>query len=247
LWCDFSDSSGDVPRLQTFEADFEGFGVDYVPFRFRCFNYSADFNYFIINILIQFIMTQVHLLGANRSYDTSKQVLNENQIVVHHGMGASVTHFVVYRVEHRYDDFIYHLINIETKAFSQTDLPRPLSEKFGIGMYYNDQTPEFMDTFEVLALRSEAEYKAKAEQEERQTAQQATTITIPTAITGDFLIVDYSQKALAIFGDTRTIKDQLKALNGRFNPKLTHEGSKKAGWIFSKSKEQELMNLLTIK
>jgi hypothetical protein len=36
-------------------------------------------------------------------------------------------------------------------------------------------------------------------------------------------------------------------LGGRFNPKLTHEGEKKAGWIFSKSKENELNNLLTFK
>jgi hypothetical protein len=63
----------------------------------------------------------------------------------------------------------------------------------------------------------------------------------------DFLIVDYSQKALAIFGDTRPIKDQLKALGGRFNPKLTHNEKKQAGWIFSKSKEQEIRNLLTLK
>jgi lipopolysaccharide export LptBFGC system permease protein LptF len=89
--------------------------------------------------------------------------------------------------------------------------------------------------------------KAKTEQEERQTAQQAITITIPTAITGNFLIVDYSQKALAVFGDTRPMKEQLKALGGSFNPRLTHNNEKKAGWIFSKSKEQELMNLLTIK
>ena len=62
-----------------------------------------------------------------------------------------------------------------------------------------------------------------------------------------YVVYDYSLKALALFGDTRPIKDQLKALGGRFNPKLMHEGSKKAGWIFSKSKEQELKNLLTIK
>jgi hypothetical protein len=67
------------------------------------------------------------------------------------------------------------------------------------------------------------------------------------AITGDFIIVDYSEKALAVFGDTRSIKDRLKALGGRFNPKLTHEGAKKAGWVFSKSKEQELNSLLIIK
>ena len=63
----------------------------------------------------------------------------------------------------------------------------------------------------------------------------------------DFLIVDYSLKALAIFGDTRPIKEQLQALGGKFNARLTHKDKKQAGWIFSKSKEQELRNLLTIK
>lgn len=69
----------------------------------------------------------------------------------------------------------------------------------------------------------------------------------PEAITGDFIVVDYSEKALAVFGDTKAVKDQLKALGGRFNPKLTHEGQKKAGWIFSKQKEQEVKSLLTVK
>ena len=66
-------------------------------------------------------------------------------------------------------------------------------------------------------------------------------------IAGSFIVVDYSDKALAIFGDTKTIKDQLKALGGRFNPSLTFNGEKTAGWVFSKSKERELSNLLTIK
>ena len=61
-----------------------------------------------------------------------------------------------------------------------------------------------------------------------------------------FLIVDYSQKTFALFGDTRPIKEQLKALGGKFNPRLTHEDKKQAGWIFSKSKEQEIKNLLNI-
>ncbi|MDL2262985.1 fusion protein [Bacteroidales bacterium OttesenSCG-928-I21] len=61
------------------------------------------------------------------------------------------------------------------------------------------------------------------------------------------VIIDYSQKALAVFGETRPVKEQLKASGGRFNPKLTHNGEKKAGWIFSKSKEQELRKILKIK
>jgi hypothetical protein len=69
----------------------------------------------------------------------------------------------------------------------------------------------------------------------------------PETITGDYIIVDYSEKALAVFGDTRPVKDDLKALGGRFNPKLSYNGGKNAGWIFSKSKESELRNLLNIK
>ena len=67
----------------------------------------------------------------------------------------------------------------------------------------------------------------------------------PAAITGDFIIVDYSEKAIAVFGDTRPIKDYLNALGGRYNSKLTYQNEKRAGWVFSKTKEQEVRNLLT--
>jgi hypothetical protein len=53
-------------------------------------------------------------------------------------------------------------------------------------------------------------------------------------------------KAIAVFGETKPVKEQLKALGGRFNPGLTHEGAKKAGWVFPRSKKDELKNLLTI-
>lgn len=53
-------------------------------------------------------------------------------------------------------------------------------------------------------------------------------------------MVEYSAKALAVFGDTKTIKDELKAMGGRFNARLTINGKKIAGWIFSKSQERRL-------
>lgn len=55
------------------------------------------------------------------------------------------------------------------------------------------------------------------------------------------LVVDYSAKAIAVIGDTAPIKDDLKAMGGRFNARLTVEGQKVAGWIFSKSKESDVM------
>jgi hypothetical protein len=55
-----------------------------------------------------------------------------------------------------------------------------------------------------------------------------------------YTIVDYSDKAIAVIGDTKAIKDQLKKLGGRFNGKL----SCGAGWIFPKAKRAAVEDLL---
>ena len=55
-------------------------------------------------------------------------------------------------------------------------------------------------------------------------------------------IVNYSEKAIAVIGDTRAIKDTLKTLGGRFNAHLTCG----AGWIFSKTKEAAIKAALNI-
>jgi len=56
----------------------------------------------------------------------------------------------------------------------------------------------------------------------------------------DIKIVDYSDKAIAVFGNTRPIKDKLKAIGGRFNPRL--KGG--AGWIFPKTKKEQVLSIL---
>jgi hypothetical protein len=53
-------------------------------------------------------------------------------------------------------------------------------------------------------------------------------------------LVEYSAKAIAVFGDTKSIKEELRAMGGRFNSRLTFNGKKLAGWIFSKSQERRL-------
>ena len=55
-------------------------------------------------------------------------------------------------------------------------------------------------------------------------------------------LVDYSEKAIAVIGDTKKYKDTLKSLGGRFNFNL----SCGAGWIFPKSKKIELKNKLQL-
>ncbi len=61
-----------------------------------------------------------------------------------------------------------------------------------------------------------------------------------------FEIVDYSEKAIALFGDTKSIKDLLLAMGGKFNPRLAHSQKKQAGWIFSKTKRAELEGVLKL-
>lgn len=55
-----------------------------------------------------------------------------------------------------------------------------------------------------------------------------------------FSIIDYSEKAIAVTGDTRKIAAELRALGGRFNSRL----SCGPGWIFPAKKRAELETLL---
>lgn len=107
-------------------------------------------------------MTKVHLLGANRSYDRSVQTVSVNQVVIMEGY--SYDSYVVYEVSRNGWGITYHLINLRTYEFHTSDLIRPLSEKFGIGMYYDDANPKFLDLLETAALLTKAREK-KAEKE----------------------------------------------------------------------------------
>lgn len=277
----------------------------------------------------------------------------------------------------------YKVINLRTKDFTTAEIVRPLREKFGIGYYYDDENPTFMDSFEIAILCQEADAKAKAEADEAEKERQrveavkeigrkrfseifsedaqavivarlqqddsdlmtdyhahSTKRTVilgfskhkrdlfsemrkhasnfeETAYLAEFnedyehrekysmgdgyylgkskyhgwiiekcpvykrentieefaytagcednihikkenntpptpptenneasvngcTMIEYSAKAVAVFGETKAIKDELKAMGGRFNSRLTINGKKIAGWIFPKSKEQRL-------
>ena len=53
-------------------------------------------------------------------------------------------------------------------------------------------------------------------------------------------MINYSDRAIALTGDTKEYKDELKAAGGSFNARL----SCGAGWIFSKKRETELVALV---
>ena len=63
----------------------------------------------------------------------------------------------------------------------------------------------------------------------------------------EITIITYSAKAIVITGNTKPIKDILKGAGGKFNPRLTCPSTqaKIVGWVFARSKENELTRLLT--
>ena len=332
-------------------------------------------------------MTKGHLLGANRSYNRSCQTVSVNQVVMLEGYNYDS--YVVYEVSRNEWGITYHLINLETHEFHTSDLIRPLSEKFGIGIYYDDANPKFLDPLETAVLltkakekKAEAERKAEEEREEYEriakigaarlrplipsdakaviigelrvsecdsytdyydyrtertvilgfskhtrnlfaemrkcaanfegtaylaeynadyehrenysmgdgmylgkhkysgwtvekepiydlekfieryahtagdeanlcmkapqrnsdTTEQSTATTDLSTL--NLEIVEYSEKAIAVFGDTRPIKDILKDLNGLFRANLTYKGERRAGWIYSKKQEQKVREAL---
>lgn len=323
-------------------------------------------------------MAKQFLLFANKEIDTDVQTVSVNQVVQMEGY--SYPKYVVYKITKDQWGIDYKLINLRDYSFDTTSLIRPLSEKFGIGIYYDDKNPQFKTNEEVTELLAKAQIKLKQENEEAERKKiereaveiigrewlekylpedaqavivgqlrqnesdsqtdyyahstQRTVIlgfsthkrdifsemrkhapnfegtaylaefnedyehrekysmgdgyylgeskysgwiiektpiykrentieefaytagnednihiskpnsTPPSNPTGagknGCTLVEYSTKAVAVFGDTKSIKDELRAMGGRFNARLTFNGKKLAGWIFSKSQEQQL-------
>ena len=91
------------------------------------------------------------------------------------------------------------------------------------------------DSVARVLLARESFYQAPAQKPERETKAQAA----PVAAAG-LQMVDYSEKAVAVIGDTKPHADALKRLGGRFNARL----SCGPGWIFSKSKQGDIREAL---
>lgn len=104
----------------------------------------------------------------------------------------------------------------------------------------SDGMIDYFDTNFFLHIEIEEGYKLI----EPKTRKQNEAKTVEPANIEGLEIVDYSEKAIAVFGNTKEIKEQLKALGGKFNPALKYEDGKCAGWIFSKKQADKVRALL---
>ena len=112
----------------------------------------------------------------------------------------------------------------------------------------SDGMQDYFDTNFYLSIKVSDEYKviepkakkSSVKPEKVEEAKEVEAVTVE-----DLEMVDYSEKAIAVFGDTKAIKEHLKELGGRFNPSLSYNGNKRAGWIFSKKQADKVRELLT--
>lgn len=111
----------------------------------------------------------------------------------------------------------------------------------------SDGVRDYFDTNFFLKIKVSDEYKVIEPKAKKSSvkAEKVEEAKEAESVAAEGLeIVDYSEKAIAVFGDTKAIKEQLKELGGRFNPSLNYNGGKRAGWIFSKKKADEVRNLM---
>lgn len=111
----------------------------------------------------------------------------------------------------------------------------------------SDGMQDYFDTNFYIHIEVSDEYKViepKAKKNSIKTEKVEEAKEMEAVTVEGLEMVDYSDKAIAVFGDTKAIKEQLKELGGRFNPSLNYNGEKRAGWIFSKKQADKVKELI---
>lgn len=58
-------------------------------------------------------------------------------------------------------------------------------------------------------------------------------------------LIDYSERAIAVFGDTKLYLESFHALGGKYNPSLKYkEDARSPGWVFPKTKRDAVEAVL---
>ena len=107
----------------------------------------------------------------------------------------------------------------------------------------SDGIQDYYDTNFYLKIKVSDEYKV-IEPKAKKIGVKAERVEDAVTVEG-IEIMDYSEKAIAVFGDTKAIKEQLKELGGRFNPSLNYNSEKRSGWVFSKKQADKVKELIT--
>lgn len=108
----------------------------------------------------------------------------------------------------------------------------------------SDGMQDYYDTNFYLSIKIGSGYQLTEPKAKKSSVKAEKVEEVESVAVEGLEVVDYSDKAIAVFGDTKAIKEQLKELGGCFNPSLNYNGEKRAGWIFSKKQADKVKELI---
>lgn len=171
-------------------------------------------------------------------YDTDKQTGQLHQVATRVTLGSgSCEKCVVVEVVH--DDrvgYSYTLVGLKTLCRFSTRFFFDECDSAS-GVIADLEYPSFMAADQVEAIIA----RAMAAELER---ERLVSITNRHLHRGT-LIVDYSEKVLAIFTDDPADTPVLEHIRAKRNPGLKYNGRKVAGWIFPKCRQEQLAAVVT--
>lgn len=115
--------------------------------------------------------------------------------------------------------------------------------------YYEKKVTDLnnLPTFEESYLHERSEFCPRsAWSKPIQQPKKDTPETLQPLQVSDIKVIDYSDKAVAVYGNTKPIKEQLKSIGARFNMFLTIEGIKQPGWVLPISQREKLSFIQSI-
>lgn len=184
-------------------------------------------------------MAQIAFPSKGIIYDTDKQTGQLHQVAERITLGKGCCEKCVV-VEVVFDDrvgYSYTLIGLKTLSrfctrffFDERDSAS--------GVFADLEYPSFMAADQVEEVIARA--TAVELERERLAAIAARHLNRGA------LIVDYSEKALAIFTDDPADAAVLEHIRAKRNPSLKYKGRKVAGWIFPKCRQEQLAAVVTL-
>lgn len=114
------------------------------------------------------IMAKQISLSTGKVYDTDVQAVSVRQFLIGYGAYMSQKKYVASNITHSLFGYSYELIDIETAEFRESSNIKPLSQIYGIGIYFDDKEVKLMDETEFASLLE----KATANKNEKETIKQ---------------------------------------------------------------------------
>lgn len=184
-------------------------------------------------------MAQVVFFSKGIVYNTDKQAVQLHQVVERFMLDNSVCEKCVVS-SIGFDDasgYTYTLIGLKSMNTYTTRFV--FNEHDSADGFYADlQYPVYMSADQVETVIAQATIVEEKRQQEEAIANQR--------LHRGALVVDYSEKALAIFTDDPTDVQVLERIKAKRNASLTYQGRKIAGWIFPKYRKEQLAAVMSL-